>query len=137
VTVGVLDAVEVRVNVRVEVLVKVKVGKPGETALVEVLVGDDVYVFVMVEVLVVVIVLVAVRVIVDGEETDNDPEGPGELVFAGEGGEVETTVIIIKVADDAGEGVDVCIPPRVIFSLSGILVSMLTMIAGVGETMAM
>ena len=83
-TVGVLDAVEVRVNVRVEVLVKVKVGKPGETALVDVLVGDDVYVFVMVEVLVVVIVLVAVRGIVDGEETDTDAEGLGELVFVGE-----------------------------------------------------
>ena len=51
-------------------------------------------------------------------------------------GEGEISGAIIRVADDAGEGVDVCIPPRVIFSLSGILVSMLTMIAGVGETLA-
>lgn len=51
-------------------------------------------------------------------------------------GEVKTTVVIIGVADDSAEGVDVCIPPGFLFSLSGILVSVLTMIAGVGVTMA-
>lgn len=41
-TIGVLEDVDVRVIVRVEVLVKVKVGTPGETELVDVFVGDDV-----------------------------------------------------------------------------------------------
>jgi hypothetical protein len=50
VTVGVLDNVDVRVIVRVGVLVKVRVGTPGETELVDDFVGDDVKVFGIVEV---------------------------------------------------------------------------------------
>jgi hypothetical protein len=78
VTVGVLDDVDVRVIVRVEVLVKVKVGTPGETELVDVFVGDDVYVLVIVEVLINVIAFVAASVIVDVLETETDAEGLGE-----------------------------------------------------------
>jgi hypothetical protein len=66
------------------VLVKVKVGAPGETELVDVFVGDDAYVFVIIEVLVNVIAFVAVSVIVDVVETVTDAEGLGELVFVGE-----------------------------------------------------
>lgn len=51
-------------------------------------------------------------------------------------GEVKTTVVTIGAADDSGEGVDVCIPSRFLLLLSGVFVSLLTMIAGVGETMA-
>jgi hypothetical protein len=51
-------------------------------------------------------------------------------------GEVISTVVLIGAADDSGEGVDVCIPLRILFSFSGIPVSVLTVIAGVGETMA-
>jgi hypothetical protein len=80
VTGGVLDKVDVRVIVRVEVAVKVVVGTPGETKLVDVFVGDGVYVFAMVEVLVYVIVFVAVGVIVDVIETATDAERLGELV---------------------------------------------------------
>lgn len=51
-------------------------------------------------------------------------------------GEFKTTVVITGVADDSGEGVDVCISSRFLLLLSGIFVSLLTVIAGVGETMA-
>jgi hypothetical protein len=50
--------------------------------------------------------------------------------------EGEISGAIIRVADDSGEGVDVCTPPGILFSPSGIFVSVLTMISGVGETMA-